>query len=192
MSNTTEPQVASTSRAATDDAPSVPRPPSELEAASFYDGLPSKPPLVARSSTYVWEPPTGPDGQPLAKMLCPFPFDHAFKDVWQDKVAPEVTSYLDAKGVKFNYIMPICFRYADPDEWPPTSTPVLWMGVEPGSLSAEEGVEVAVHCREILLAHDVDDIHVEICESRVHRSPYVAPSEPRRGKKKKPNRSRKY
>ncbi|KAH9966163.1 hypothetical protein BGW80DRAFT_1254817 [Lactifluus volemus] len=41
------------------------------------------------------------------------------------------------------------------------------MGVVPGSLSAEDGVEIATHCKSTLSAHDIDDVHVEIRESVV-------------------------
>ena len=44
------------------------------------------------------------------------------------------------------------------------------MGVVPGSLSAEDGVEVATHCKSILSACNIDDVHVEIRESEVIRS----------------------
>ena len=47
---------------------------------------------------------------------------------------------------------------------------IVWMGVVPGSLSAEDGVEVATRYKSILSAHDIDDVRVEICESVVGRS----------------------
>jgi hypothetical protein len=52
-----------------------------------------------------------------------------------------------------------------------SSPPVIvWMGVIPGSLSAEDGVEIATHCKSILSAHGIDDVDVEIRESEVIRS----------------------
>jgi hypothetical protein len=52
-----------------------------------------------------------------------------------------------------------------------SSPPVIvWMGVVPGSLSAEEGIEVAIYCKGILSAHNINDVEVEIRESEVFRS----------------------
>lgn len=44
---------------------------------------------------------------------------------------------------------------------------VIWVGVEPGSLSTERGIQVAVGLRTFLLANSIEDVHVEIRESVV-------------------------
>jgi hypothetical protein len=46
---------------------------------------------------------------------------------------------------------------------------ILWIGVEPASLSGRDGVAVAFKCREILVEHDITDVDVEIRESVVRR-----------------------
>ena len=45
---------------------------------------------------------------------------------------------------------------------------VVLIGVNPGSLSSEVGIEVAVHCRSILVDHGILDVHVELRESKAH------------------------
>jgi len=56
-----------------------------------------------------------------------------------------------------------------------TSDPIiLWVGVKPGSLSWVKGIEVACHCRRVLLEAGLD-IHCEIRESSVLRA--VSPAQ---------------
>ncbi|KAH9947232.1 hypothetical protein B0H21DRAFT_821995 [Amylocystis lapponica] len=52
----------------------------------------------------------------------------------------------------------------------PSPPAVIFVGVNPGSLSPELGVEVAVNCRFILVENGIDDVHVEIRESRLTRA----------------------
>jgi len=77
-----------------------------------------------------------------------------------------MVAYLDAKGVKCTSLDPVHMGYAG-ESSPPA---IIWVGVVPGSLSAEEGVEVATHLKAILSAHGIDDIHIEIREAEVIRS----------------------
>ena len=50
---------------------------------------------------------------------------------------------------------------------------IIWMGVVPGCLSAEDGLDVATHCKSLLFARDIDDVHVKIRESEVSAGPPV-------------------
>ena len=50
------------------------------------------------------------------------------------------------------------------DSAPPV---IIWIGILPGSLSAIDGINIAIHCRSILCSPNLDDIHVETRESRV-------------------------
>ena len=73
-----------------------------------------------------------------------------------------------AKGVECTSLDPVHMGYAG-ESSPPA---IIWVGVVPGSLSAEEGVELATHLKAILSAHgiDHDDIHIETREAEVIRS----------------------
>ena len=52
--------------------PITPTPPSSVEATYFYYGLYSKPRLIARSSTYLWIEPRGPEAYLRLKELYKF------------------------------------------------------------------------------------------------------------------------
>jgi hypothetical protein len=143
----------------------APYPPSFVEAQYFYYGIPSQPPLVARSSANVWVEPRGPEAYLLPKESSTIGL-HPLREIWEATVGPAMVDYLDSKGVKCTSLDPVRMGYAG-ESSPPV---IIWMGVVPGSLSAEDGVEVATRCKSILLAHDIDDVHVEIRESEVIRS----------------------
>lgn len=51
--------------------------------------------------------------------------------------------------------------------WRPFLPAILWVGVLPGTLTAEAGVDVAIQCKNILSAKGIDDVHVELRESEV-------------------------
>jgi hypothetical protein len=145
--------------------PTAPYPPSPVEAKYFYYGLPSQPLLVARSSTNAWFEPTGPEAYLFPKESSPIGL-HPLREIWEATVGPAIVVYLGSKGVKCTSLDPVRMGYAGELSSPPV---IIWMGVVPGSLSAGDGVEVATHCRGILSAHGIDDVHVEIRESEVTR-----------------------
>lgn len=145
--------------------PTILYPPSS-EAKHYYYGIPSRPLLVARSSTNVWLEPTGPEAYLIPKELSPMG-SHPLREIWETKVGPAMVVYLDFKGVKCTSLDPVRMGNAGESSSSPV---IIWMGVVPGSLSAEDGIAVATHCRGILSAHGIDDVHVEIRESEVTRS----------------------
>ncbi|TDL18687.1 hypothetical protein BD410DRAFT_793077 [Rickenella mellea] len=147
-------------------ATSPPSPPSEMEAKLYYAGLPSGPKLVARSSITPWEPPTGPEEDRKHKGLRPVG-SHAprLKEVWggEDSLGRKVYAFLDSKNVKWTSMDIVRIGY-EGEYYAPV---VLWIGVNPESLSGEEGVEVVIKCREILEEFGITDVEVEIRESVV-------------------------
>ena len=74
--------------------------------------------------------------------------------------------YLNVKGVKWMSLDPVCMGYAGESSSPPI---IIWMEVVPDSLSAGDGVEVAIYSKCIISAHGIDDVHIEIRESEVTR-----------------------
>ncbi|KAG8744520.1 hypothetical protein FRC10_009972 [Ceratobasidium sp. 414] len=133
--------------------PTAPYPPSPVESKYFYYGIPSQPSLVARSSTNAWVEPTGPEARLRPKQSNPVG-SHPLQEIW------------GATGVKWTSLDPVRVGYAG-EASPPV---IVWVGVVSGSLSAEDGVEVATRCKSILSAHHIDDVHVEIRQSEVTRS----------------------
>jgi hypothetical protein len=145
--------------------PTAPYPPSPVESQCYYYGIPSRPLLVARSSFDVWLEPTGPEAYLLPKESSPIGL-HPLRDIWEATVGPAIVDYLGSKEVEWTSLDPVRMGFSGVSS-PPV---IVWMGVVPGSLSAEEGIEVAVYCKGILSAHNINDVHVEIRESEVFRS----------------------
>ena len=144
----------------------APTPPSAVEARCFYYGLYSKPRLIARSSTYAWVEPRGPEAYLTPKELRPLGFIHPLGKLWERTIGPEMVAYLDAMEVKCSSLDPVRIGFIG-DSSPPA---IIWIGVLPGTLTAEAGVKVAVHCKGILAANGIDDVHVELRESEVFRT----------------------
>ncbi|KAG2078877.1 hypothetical protein BDR04DRAFT_1137768 [Suillus decipiens] len=96
----------------------------------------------------------------------PVLLDHPLQEIWETKVGPTMIEYLCSKGVEWTSLDPVRMGYAD-DSSPPI---IIWMGVVPGSLSAQHGIEVATCCKSILSAHDIEEVHIEIRESEVIHS----------------------
>ncbi|KDN36430.1 hypothetical protein RSAG8_10822, partial [Rhizoctonia solani AG-8 WAC10335] len=90
---------------------------------------------------------------------------HHLNQVWEGIILPAMDEYLMGEGVQYTSLDPVRIGTAD-ESSPPV---IIWIGVIPGSLSAERGIEVAVHCRSILTNHTstLDDIHIEIRASQV-------------------------
>lgn len=139
--------------------------PSAVEAACYYYGLPSKPRLIARSSSNVWMKPTGAEAYLDPKELTPLGTHH-LSAVWEEIVGPAMDLYLQEAGVECTTMNPLRIGIAG-NSSPPA---VIFVGVNPGSLSPERGIDVAVHCRSILVQNGINDVHVEIRESKVTRA----------------------
>ena len=149
--------------AAISETAPFPSPPTVSEAQCYYYGLPSQPKLVARLSTNIWAVP--PEGY-LPRKECSPIGRHPLQNVWEDVVAPAMITYLESKEVKWSSLD--CVRMGNAGE--SFHPAIIWIGVIPGSLAHEKGVEVAVHCKSILVASDISDVHVEIRESEVIRT----------------------
>ena len=141
--------------------PSPPPPVSELEATQYYWGLPSKPRLIARTGE-PWDPPSGPRAKELRSAL-----RHKLFDVWEDSLALKVHKILDQNQVNWSSTDIIRIGYADE----PGGNVVLWIGVcpTPTRLSYDVGIEVAVQCKRLLLSYGIQDVDVELRESRIIR-----------------------
>ena len=146
--------------------PILPSPPSETEAKLYYFGLPSRPILVARSSTTPWGEYTGPEEDRPRKGLGPVGY-HPIGFIWENGLADKLIAILDSLDVKFTSLDLVRIRTGDDYEAP--APVVLWIGVMPGSLSGEHGVVVVSKCLGLLGEHDITDVEVEIRESVVVR-----------------------
>ena len=142
--------------------PNAPFVPSPEEAEHRYYGLPSQPPFVARSSYDIWVMPTGMEAYIQPRELRRVG-EHPLCDVWEGRVDVAMHNYLLERKVGYTSLDPV--RIATVGE--SVAPVIIWVGVEPGSLSAERGIEVAVGLRACLLANGIEDVHVELRESVV-------------------------
>ncbi|KAH9964116.1 hypothetical protein BC827DRAFT_1265926 [Russula dissimulans] len=144
--------------------PCKPLPLSDKEAETYYAGLPSRPVLVARTGA-LWEAPRGPEVYTVIKELHPVG-NHPLTEVWEGNLALKLHTFLDSMEVMWTSTDVV--RIGVAGEYP---VPViLWIGVMPGSLSHDDGTDVASKCQELLIEYDITDVNVELRESVVTRS----------------------
>jgi hypothetical protein len=145
--------------------PELPTPLSAMEANFYYLGLRSSPTLVARSSSTLWEVPSGPEENWKLKELG-IPGNHPIRHVWGERLAPQVSDLL--KSMKVQWTSLNIVRIGDSEDmW--FAPVVLWIGVKPASLNGYDGIEVVSKCLELLKEYDISDVEVEIIESVVER-----------------------
>jgi hypothetical protein len=141
---------------------------SELEAQLYYDGLPSKPRLIARTGP-SWEAPSGPEAYPRLKEL-KIPGNHGIFEVWEDNLAFKVHAILDQNDVDWSSTEIVRIGYVDE----PSGNVILWIGVwrpdrRRGStpLSYDIAINVALKCKKLLEQYGIMDIDVELRESDI-------------------------
>ncbi|KAI0277793.1 hypothetical protein BGY98DRAFT_977540, partial [Russula aff. rugulosa BPL654] len=146
-------------------APNGPSVPSVDEAKLRYYGIPSMPRFISRSSFDSWVVPTGMEAYLQPRELRPVG-QHRLCDIWEGGLHVAVEDYLKQQSVVYMSVDPVRLWVVGEDAAPV----IIWVGVEPGSLSHADGVDVAVGLRCILLANAIEDVHVEIRESVVTAS----------------------
>jgi hypothetical protein len=144
--------VATGDQFSTRTTPSPPLPVSDEEDQLYYAGLPSKP--VARTGTTPYETPTGPEADPK------------FKELWEDDLAFKVHAILGENKVKWTSTDVIRIGYVEES----SGNVILWIRVKPDSLSYEQGIDVTLQCKRLLLDYGINDVDVEIHQSEVIRS----------------------
>ncbi|KAG8952880.1 hypothetical protein FRC04_003329 [Tulasnella sp. 424] len=138
---------------------------SKAEREFYYLGLCSSPKLVYRTGTTPWKKPTGPEAYPQLKELRPV-FGHKLNIVWKD-LGPKVYQLLDSQGVLWTTIDAVRFLKVGEEAVGPV---VLWIGVAPETLCAEDARTAANGCLDLLKEFDITDIEVEYRESIYTRS----------------------
>jgi hypothetical protein len=130
----------------------------------YYKGLPSQPPLIATTKPGPFEAPTGPEAYSILKELRELG-DHPLASAWDHGLADRLRRGLNTMRVNWTSIEAL--RIAEVGE--SSSPAIIWIGVEFGALSFEEGSVVAVNCHTFIDSYGIHDYHVEIRESRVMR-----------------------
>jgi len=145
-----------------DSSASFRLPLSDVEAKKYYHGLPSKPILVARTGTDTWKQPSGPWPCLPVKELRTVG-NHPLREVWGKKFAVQICKILDSMGVKWTSMDPVRIGV----EGESVAPVIVWIGVQPNTLSGKDGLAAAQECKELLVANDIYDVEIEIRESVV-------------------------
>lgn len=162
---------------------SGPTAPGEEESQLYYAGLPSRPTLVARTSTEPWRHRTD-GGWPVYKTLEPVG-QHPIVSLWNQSSGPlryRILGAIDALQWTAVDILRLGYERNTNNSDVPLDNPVtLLVSVEPGSTSWSIGLSVALECRHVLGEFEIFDIEVEIKESIATpaalpgRAPSIAP-----------------
>ncbi|KAJ2933201.1 hypothetical protein H1R20_g3875, partial [Candolleomyces eurysporus] len=146
----------------------VTRPPSEMEAKYYYYGLPSRPILVARTGTTEWKEPTGPDAY-LDRKELRVVGAHPLKEIWDDFVK-ELHALLDRMHVRWTSTDLVRIGQTSKSCSGGCAPLIVWIGVQPRSLTPLDGVSVATQVKELLCRNNIGDVDCEIRESVVYRA----------------------
>ena len=138
-------------------------PVSEMESKFYYAGLPSQPPLVARTSTTPWSPPKDSEEAELQRKELRPAYHPTLHAVWENGLADRVFDLL--KTMNVNWTSADILRIGHEGLAVRPYPVILWLGVVPGSLSHDDGDVVAHESKKILQEHGIYDVDVEIRES---------------------------
>jgi len=136
---------------------------SPAEAEHYYNGLPSKPRLIARTGA-PWYPPLGPGAYLRVKELR-IPGQHKLLDLWEDNLALKVHDILDQNEVNWSSTDIVRISYVDD----PCGDLILWIGVRscPTPLCYDVGIDIALQCKRLLLDCHIEDVDIELRESDI-------------------------
>ncbi|KAF8884635.1 hypothetical protein BD779DRAFT_767385 [Infundibulicybe gibba] len=160
MSSTpSAPNVASNATAVSPYAPD------EHERTMYYNGLTGNnndhPDLIYRSD-FATPFPKPSEGEVPVKSAHGV-FGTPLNKVW-DTVGPQIMDLMKAQGVNWSAINPARFSTSSPGEldvWGTFGPVVIWIGVIPGSTSADTAHEVSQEILALLLKNGVDSVVLE-------------------------------
>ena len=118
----------------------------------YYKGLPSRPHLIATTNPDPYKKPSGPETYSILKEFRQLG-DHPLAGVWDHGLSEDIRCGLNTMGV--NWTSLDAFRIVEVGG--SSGTAIVWIGVELGALSFEEGSLVAVRCRTLIDPYNVPD-----------------------------------
>ena len=147
----------------------IPSPFSQEETLSFHYGLPSGPPLIARTGV-PWKQPWGPEAySPKRKLQVVGKHPIAVPGLWHGQVGPKILDILDRFKVKWHTIDVVRIAYEYNDSCAPPAPVTIWIAVGLGTLSGNEGNTVACQCQEVLNSFGLNDVEVCIRGSKYYQ-----------------------
>lgn len=86
---------------------------------------------------------------------------HPLREAWESGMRQKITDVLKSLEVQWTFLDPA--KIGIDDLWFPVQL-LVWIGVQPGTLSGNDGAVVVSKCVEIVKEYGLDDVEVEICE----------------------------
>ncbi|KAK6218714.1 hypothetical protein LQW54_002637 [Pestalotiopsis sp. IQ-011] len=154
--------------------------PDSEERDRYYVGFIPRPRLIARTGGDRWSKPlyfhpyyiTG--STQLEKKYAIIS-DEEMISKWSRDLDLALIQALSQSRCRWTRFFPIRIGLEDPERrygWRKKVddlTTVLLIAVEEDSLGWEQGIDIALECRRLLQAHDIEDVEVEICEGSHNR-----------------------
>ncbi|KAF5537902.1 hypothetical protein FPHYL_12674 [Fusarium phyllophilum] len=141
-------------------------PPSRKESRGYYSGLPGCPNLVVRSTTTPWNGPVY-DTDVYERILDPVE-KHAVVPLWNDSAGSLRCQILHAvEDIDWNAIDILRCGSTHFKDRHLVRPVILFVSIEPESTTWLNGRAVALKCRDVLREHGINDVEVEIKESRI-------------------------
>ncbi|KAI0553360.1 hypothetical protein F4679DRAFT_580580 [Xylaria curta] len=142
--------------------------PDKQEKDGYFYGLAGRPRLVARTSTSRWTEPQyigGWNETPFKTRKEYLPvIENEVLSRWNNDLSYAIIEALG--GCSWNYFFPIRIGFEYTGQVRPESHIVLLVAVDKDSLQWEDGITIALECRDILRKFGISDVEVEIREGR--------------------------
>lgn len=98
--------------------------------------------------------------------------DMPIVSIWQSTIIPTAVSIVDVNAVPMTSLNLIGRVQPEGETWEGEKAydpcTLLWIGVEEGRMSPEQAEDLVAQCSEMLKAHSIEDVRVE-----VHASPVL-------------------
>ncbi|KAJ3966374.1 hypothetical protein EV361DRAFT_574896 [Lentinula raphanica] len=134
-------------------------------AAYDFFGTPGSPLCVYKTGD-PWPVRTGLEAQRIIREIHPVQHDHPIQAIWPD-IGKKLYTLLDERKVRWTSIDPVAFAEAGKEPFCPL---LLWIGVEPGSLSYEDARTAAEAATSLLTDSGLEGFEIGFRESIVIRS----------------------
>ncbi|KAK6339751.1 hypothetical protein TWF718_009145 [Orbilia javanica] len=138
--------------------------PSEHFSINYYHGLPSKPPLLATTKPQPEISPTGFPAYSVSKIIHAISGKHPIVSIWDSGVSDEILGVLERMDRNWTSLEVVHIPAAtDPSLGPA----IVWIGVEPRTLSYRKAAITALKCQEVINASGIPDCSVDMRSSVV-------------------------
>ncbi|KAF3318064.1 hypothetical protein TWF173_008803 [Orbilia oligospora] len=141
--------------------------PSDIFSIDYYHGLPSKPPLLATTKPQPYINPIGFFDHPVPKTIHAISEKHPIVSMWDSGISDGIMGVLRRMEIEWTSLEVVHIPVAIDPAFGPA---IVWIGVQPGTLSYRKAATTALKCQEVIDATSIADCFVEIRASVVTRS----------------------